>query len=75
MKPATYEKLVPTATFAELWSGRLPDFRARNEMRNTERQGISAGFRRHDDHFVRLWAEATTEKHVAYLEKRGYTRK
>jgi hypothetical protein len=72
MKKTIYEKIVSSATFQELWKSRLPDFRARSELRNLNRQGISSTYKKHDDNLFRVTAEATTEKHIAYLEKRDY---
>ena len=74
MKPRTYERYFPTATLYELFNGRLPDFHGTAAVRNLKRMGIDAVCERHDDKFVRVTATATTEKHVAYLEIRGYGR-
>lgn len=75
MKPRIYERFFLTASLYELFNGRLPDFRARAAVRNLARIGIEATFERHDDTFVRVVAKATTEKHVTYLEIRGYEHK
>ena len=72
MKPRIYERIFLTARFYELWHGRLPDFRGRAAVRNLTRFGIDASFERYDDDYVRVTASATTEKHVTYLEIRGY---
>jgi hypothetical protein len=70
-----YERFFPTASLSELFQGRLPDFRGRAAVKNLARLGIKASFKRHDDSFVRVSAWATTDKHVSYLEIRGYQRK
>lgn len=75
MKPRIYERFFLTASFYELFNGRLPDFRARAAVRNLKRIGIEAAFERRDESFVRVIATATTNKHVTYLEIRGYYRK
>lgn len=75
MESVTFERLFLTANFYELWNGRLPDFRGRAAVRNLKRIGIEASCERHDDKFVRVTATATTEKHIMYLEIRGYERK
>ncbi|MBK6589660.1 MAG: hypothetical protein IPG22_15335 [Acidobacteria bacterium] len=72
MKPRTYERYFLTANFYELCNGRRPDFRARAAVKNLARVGVKASFERHDDKFVRVTASATAEKHVTYLEIRGY---
>lgn len=41
-------------------------------MRNLKRVGIEAACEKIDERFVRVTATATTEKHVTYLEIRGY---
>ena len=75
MKNVTFERLFLTASLYELFNGRQPDFRGRAAVRNLARLGIEASFGRHDDSFVRVTATATTEKHITYLEIRGYERK
>jgi hypothetical protein len=75
MKPRIYERFFLTASLSELFNGRLPAFRGQAAVRNLARLGIEASFERHDDKFVRVTASATTAKHVAYLEIRGYQRK
>lgn len=72
MKPRIYERLFPTASLYELFNGRLPDFRGRAAVRGLARLGIAASFERHDDKFVCVRVSATSEKHVVYLEIRGY---
>lgn len=52
--------------------GRLPDFRGRAAVRSLARLEIEASFEKHADKFVWVRASATTEKHFAYLEIRGY---
>jgi hypothetical protein len=39
MRPITFEKTVPTATFQELWKGRRLNFRATNQMTADEPTG------------------------------------
>ena len=75
MKPRIYERFFLNASFYELFNARLTDFRGRAAVRNLARIGIEASCERHDDKFVRVTATATTEKHVTYLEIRGYKRK
>jgi hypothetical protein len=75
MKSVTFERLFLTASLFELFNGRLPDFRGTAAVRNLKRVGIEATSERHDDHYVLVTATATTEKHVTYLEIRGYERK
>lgn len=72
MKPRIYERYFLTASLYELFKGKLPDFRGRAAVRNLARLGIEASFERHDDKFVCVRASATTERHVDYLEIRGY---
>jgi len=72
MKLRIYARLFLTANFYELWSGRLPAFRAHAAVRNLKRIGIEASFEKHDENFVRVIATASTESHVAYLEIRGH---
>ncbi len=72
MKPEIYEKFVPLADWFELWSGRHPDYRAVNELRNIKRQGIPAKYVRLKGSFALVTAEAVTTKQSAYLEKCGY---
>lgn len=75
MKPRTYERFFLTAGFRELFDGRLPDFRARAAVRNLARVGIKASFEPRDESFVRVLAMAAEDKHVTYLEIRGYRQK
>lgn len=63
---------VPTATFEELWRGRRPDFRARNEKRNLTRQGIDVEFVMKDANSITVQALAKNILHIRYLANRGY---
>src|ERR1043166_4518682 len=75
MESVKFESLFLTASFYELWNGRLPDFRGTAAVRNLKRLGIEASCERYDKHYVLVTAIATTAKHVTYLEIRGYERK
>ncbi len=75
MESVSFEKLFLTASLYELFNSRLPDFRGTAAVRNLKRMGIEATFEKYDEHYVLVTATATTEKHVAYLEIRGYERK
>lgn len=72
MPKRIYERLFPTATLYELFNGRLPDFRAKAAVRNLARLRIKASYEPHDKNLIRVRAVALTEKHIAYLEVRGY---
>jgi hypothetical protein len=73
MKPLTLEKLVPIATFEELWASRKPDYKARNEVRTLKRHGIVARHERIDDKTYRVVAEANDKSQIEYLVlKRGF---
>lgn len=72
MKPKLYKRHFLTASLYELFSGRLNDFRGTAAVRNLKRVGIEATCEKVDNRFVRVTATASTEKHVAYLEIRGY---
>jgi len=74
MKPRIFEKLVPMATFKELWASRKPDYKARNEIRTLKRHGIAATHERIDDKTYRVIAEASEKLQIDYLVlKRGFT--
>jgi hypothetical protein len=74
MKPRILEKLVPVATFEELWASRKPDYRARNEVRTLKRNGISSRYERIDDKTYRVIAEAIEKLQIDYLVlKRGFS--
>ena len=74
MKPRIFEKLVPLATFEELWASRKPDYRARNEVRTLKRNGISSRYERIDDKTYRVIAEASEKLQIDYLVlKRGFS--
>jgi len=75
MKPRLYERLFLTASLWELFDGRWPDFRGTAAARNLKRVGIDGSCENYDEHYVLVKATATTEKHVTYLEIRGYERK
>lgn len=72
MLPIAFEKTVATATFEELWRGKLPDFRARNEKRNLSRQGIEVEFVNHSQETITVRAFAQTVAQINYLFTRGY---
>lgn len=75
MESVTFQKLFLTASLYELFNGRLPDFRGTAAVRNLKRIGIEATSEKYNDELVRVTAIAMTEKHITYLEIRGYTRK
>ena len=72
MRPIPFEKTIPTATFEELWRGRRPDFRARNEKRNLKRQGIEVEIVKRDENSITVRALAKSIPHIRYLFNRGY---
>lgn len=72
MEKVVYEKFVRVADWFELWAGKHPDFLAEREVRNTKRQGINATFKRLNSTLALVTAEAETEKHITYLERRDY---
>ena len=72
MRPIPFEKSVPTAAFEELWRGRRPDFRARNEKRNLKRQGIEVEFVKRNADSVTVRALAESVPDIRYLVSRGY---
>ncbi len=72
MRPISMEKTVPTATFQELWRSRLPDFRARNEIRNLTRKGIEVEITTKDQKEITLRAIARSIEDIRYLFKRDY---
>lgn len=72
MRPVTFEKTVPTATFEELWKSRLPDFRATNEIRNLKRKGIEVEITKKDQKEITLRAIAKSIEDIGYLHPRGY---
>lgn len=72
VRPVQFEKTFPTATFEELWRGRRPDFRARNETRNLKRQGIEVEFVKQDESSITVRALAKTIPHIRYLVTREY---
>jgi hypothetical protein len=67
MKPRIFEKLVPMATFEELWNTRRPDYKARNEIRTLKRHGIEARYERADEKTYRVIAEASEKTEIEYL--------
>jgi hypothetical protein len=72
MLPMAFEKTVATATFEELWHGKLPDFRARNEKRNLKRQGIEVEFVNRFQETITVRAFAETVPQINYLFTREY---
>ena len=72
MKPILYERHFLTASLCELFNGRLNDFRGTAAVRNLKRVGIEATCEKIDERFVRVTATATTERHITYLQIRGY---
>lgn len=72
MKPILYERHFLTASLCELFNGRLNDFRGTAAVRYLKRVGIEATCEKLDDRIVRVTATATTERHITYLEIRGY---
>lgn len=72
MIPIAFEKTFPTATFEELWKSRLPDFRAKNEIRNLKRKEIAVEIVKKDADFITLRAFADSVPQINYLFKRGY---
>jgi len=66
------EKSVPSATFEELWKSKLPDCRARNEIRNLKRKGIEVEIVKKDDKEITLRAIAKSIDDIRYLFPRGY---
>ena len=72
MKPQIYERYFLIASLYELFNGRWPAFRGYAAVRNLKRVGIEATCEKLDDKFVRVTASAINERHVAYLEIRGY---
>lgn len=72
MRPVTFEKTVPTATFEELWKSKLADFRARNEIRNLTRKGIEVEIVKKDEKEITLRAIAKSIEDIRYLHPRGY---
>jgi hypothetical protein len=72
MLPIAFDKTVPTATFEELWRGRLPGFRARNERRNLKRQAIEAEFVNQTQESITVRAFAQAVSQINYLVSRGY---
>jgi hypothetical protein len=72
MLPIVFEKTVLTATFEELWHGRWPDFRARNEKQNLTRQGIEVEFVNQNEKSTTVRAFAETVPQINYLVSRGY---
>lgn len=72
MKPILYERDFLTASLYELFNGRLNDLRGTSAVRNLKRVGIEATCERVDSRFVRVIATAMSERHITYLEIRGY---
>jgi hypothetical protein len=73
MKTRLFEKLIPMATFGELWASRKPDYRALNEVRTLKRHAINATYERIDDKTYRVLAEASEVPEINYLVlKRGF---
>jgi len=72
VKPKPYERHFLTASLYELFNGRLNDFRGTAAVWNLKRVGIEATCEKLDERFVCVSAIATTEKHITYLEIRGY---
>lgn len=72
MLPVVMEKLVATATLAELINGRRPDFRAKQEERNLKRKGIETEFPTRDEYTITVRAFARTVPQINYLFERGF---